>query len=55
MNELSDKDKEILKLMFSLTRRLIDLTEEVVLKNIDWFVEDDLYILAEKLGIEYKC
>ena len=54
MNELSDKDKEILKLMFSLTWRLLDLTEDVVLKSIDWFDTNDLYRLAEKLGIDYE-
>ena len=54
MKELTEKDREILKLMFSLTWRLLDLTEDVVLKNIDWFDTNDLYILAEKLGIDYK-
>lgn len=54
MNELTEKDKEMLKLMFSLTWRLLDLTEEVVLKNIDWFDNNDLYNLADKLGIDYE-
>ena len=51
--ELKTHEKEVLNMMFNITRKMIESTHEISL-NDGWpLTPGDLFCLAEKLGIEY--
>lgn len=51
--EFTDKEKNILKIMIDLSYSLLDMINALELKGEGDYVDrDDLYHLAEKLGID---